>query len=261
MDAFAGVLFGRALVIAVRRALFDGLASGPMTEEQIASHTRLNSRALRLLLDSCVVAGYLAYRKGAYHLAAEGTEMALPRILPIPWCNLIAYFETLHARWAHLESSLEHGTPAHPYYEVFNEDDWRVYVLGMRDLARLFLPHVIEKILPGNAARNMLDIGGSHGLYSIRMLPPSPRVACEGCGFRPGPGTCVHVRCGNPACVGGSNYAPGNFLIDPLPPEQDVVLMFNIIHGLSPAENRALVARVAGGSPPRRETPCPGSNA
>jgi len=241
MDAFAGVLFGRALVIAVRRALFDGLASGPMSENQIASHTGLNSRALRLFLDACVVAGYLSHRNGAYHLAAEGRKW-LVKDSPDSLVNLIAYFETLHARWAHLETSLEHGAPAHPYYEVFNEEDWRVYVLGMRDLARLLLPHVIEKILPGSAARNMLDLGGSHGLYAIECCRRRPGLRARVVDFEPALAhASTFVR--ESGLSGRIELHAGNFLSDPLPPNQDVVLMFNIIHGLSPAENRTLVAR------------------
>src|SRR5512137_2043156 len=74
MDAFAGVLFGRALVIAVRRGLFDALAAGPLTEQQISSRTRLHPHALRLLLDACVVGGYLAREESAYRITSEGKK-------------------------------------------------------------------------------------------------------------------------------------------------------------------------------------------
>jgi len=241
MDAFAEVLFGRALVIAVRRGLFDALASGPMSTEQIASLVRLHPRAFHLLLESCVVAGYISHRKGAYHLAAEGRKW-LCKDSPDSLVNLIAYFETLHARWAHLETSLERGAPPRPYYEGFNENDWHIYALGMRDLARLLLPHVIKKITPGNEARNLLDIGGSHGLYAIECCRRSPGLHATIMDFAP---ALAHAsRYAQEAEVAGRvELHAGNFLIDPVPSGQDVVFMFNIIHGLSEAENRALVGR------------------
>ena len=61
-----------------------------------------------------------------------------------------------------------------PYYEMYGEREWRVYVMGMRDLARLLLPHVIGKVLPAADARQLLDIGGSHGLYAIECCKRRP---------------------------------------------------------------------------------------
>jgi SAM-dependent methyltransferase len=242
MDTFAGVLFGRALAIAVRRGLFDALASAPMTNEQIAAATHLHPRALRLLLEACVVAGYLAHRNGAYGLTAEGRKW-LCRDSAHSLVNLIGYFETLHGRWADLEASLEVGAPPHPYYDVFNEEDWRTYVLGMRDLARLLLPHVVGKIVPHNEARSLLDIGGSHGLYSIECCRRRPDLHATIMDFAP---ALAHASAfaQKSGVAGRVELHAGNFLTDPLPPGQDVVLMFNIIHGLSEAENGKLIARV-----------------
>ena len=241
MDTFAGVLFGRALAIAVRRGLFDALASAPLTHERIAAATHLHPRALRLLLGSCVVAGYLAHRNGAYRLTAEGRKW-LCRDSPHSLVNLIAYFETLHGRWADLEASLERGAPPHPYYDVFNGDDWRIYVLGMRDLARLLLPHVAEKIVPHDEARSLLDIGGSHGLYSIDCCRRRPGLHATIMDF--GPALAHAFAFAQESGVAERvELLAGNFLTDPLPPGQDVVLMFNVIHGLSEAENSKLIGR------------------
>jgi SAM-dependent methyltransferase len=241
MDSFAGVLFGRAMVIAVRRGLFDALIPGPLNAEQLASVTRLHPRALRLVLDSCVVAGYLSRRKGAYRLSPEGRKW-LCKDSPDSLVNLIEYFETLHDRWARLETSLDKGAPPRPYYEGFTEDDWRIYVLGMNDLARLLLPHVIRKIVPGSGARNLLDIGGSHGLYAIECCRRRPDLRATIMDFAPAlvyASTFVRES-GVAERVG---FHPGNFMTESLPPGQDCVLMFNIIHGLSPGENRTLLRR------------------
>lgn len=241
MDAFANVLFGRTLAIAVRRGVFEALAHGPMTEEHIGSATHLHPRALNLLLTSCVTGGYLDRRGDAYHLTAEGSKW-LRKDSPESLVNLIAYFELLHAHWADLETSLQSGVPPRLYYEVFTGEEWRIYVLGMRDLARMLLPHVIGHILPGKEARTLLDIGGSHGLFSIECCRRRPALHATIMDFPP---ALEHAsRFIQEAGVAGRvDVRGGNFLMEPLPPEQDVVLMFNIIHGLSEAENRALVGR------------------
>jgi len=241
MDAFAGVLFGRALVIAVRRGLFDVLASVPLNEEQIASVARLHPDALRLLLDSCVIGGYLTRKRGAYRVTAEGRKW-LCKESPDSLVNLVAYFESLHGRWMNLETSLETGSPPRPYYASFGEEDWQTYVLGMRDLARLLLPHVIEKITPGSEACSLLDIGGSHGLYAIECCRRRPNLHATIMDFAPAL-ACAAVLVRQSAVADRVELQAGDFLVEPLPPEQDIVLMFNIIHGLSEADNRSLLAR------------------
>jgi SAM-dependent methyltransferase len=241
MDTFAGVLFGRVLAIAVRRGLFDALASGPMNAAEIAAVTHFHPRALALVLNSCVVAGYLAQRGEMYQLSAEGRRW-LCKESPDSLVNLVAYFETLYVRWANLENSLERGGPPRPYYEAFNEDDWRIYSLGMKELARILLPRVIETITPDKEARSLLDIGGSHGLYAIECCRRRPHLHATVMDFAPALALASNFA-RESGVAGRVELLAGNFLTDPLPPAQDVVLMFNIIHGLSDAENRTLLAR------------------
>lgn len=241
MDAFANVLFGRALAVAVRNGLFDALASGPMTEDQIASATALHPHALKLLLESFAVGGYLVRDGESYRLGAEGKRWFC-KDSPHSLVNLIAYFELLHSRWADLETALKDGAPRRPYYEVFNENEWGIYALGMRDLARLLLPHVIEKIMPGKDARSVLDIGGSHGLFSIECCKRRPGLQATIMDFAPA--LAYASQFAREAGVADRvKVHAGNFLTEPFPPEQDVMLMFNIIHGLSGEENRALISR------------------
>lgn len=242
MDAFAAPLFGRALVVAVRRGLFDVLASGPMAEERIAEVTKLDHRALDLLLHSCAVGGYLEQGKGGtYGLTAEGRKW-LCTGSPSSLVNLMAYFELLHAHWLDLEFALEQGRPVRPYYEMYGEREWRVYVMGMRDLARLLLPHVIGKVLPDADARQLLDIGGSHGLYAIECCKRRPGLHATVMDFAM-PLALAATFAAESGVADRVQCRAGNILSEPLPGGQDVVFMFNIIHGLTGEQNRSLVGR------------------
>jgi hypothetical protein len=50
MDAFASVLFGRALAIAVRRGMFEAIAGQPRGLEEIALQTGLSQHGVELLV-------------------------------------------------------------------------------------------------------------------------------------------------------------------------------------------------------------------
>lgn len=57
MDAFGSVLFGRALVLAVRAGFFETLRSGPIPVADIALATGLHPSATHLLADAFVQGG------------------------------------------------------------------------------------------------------------------------------------------------------------------------------------------------------------
>jgi SAM-dependent methyltransferase len=239
MDAFGGVLFGRSLAIGVRRGVFEALVGQPRTMQEIAQMTHLSSAGIQLLVEAFVAAGYLQESAGRYALSHEG-EKWLVRSSPSYLGNLIAYFETLFTRWNHLEHSLEHGSPPKPYYALFDANDWKIYVYGMRDLARLLMDEVRSKIVLNGVPEALLDIGGSHGLYSIECCRSYPSLHAIVVDFAEAlqytrsilqeemmddrvtllPGDCTKM-----------NFQSG----------VDAVLMFNLIHGFSEQENQALI--------------------
>jgi hypothetical protein len=241
MDAFGGVLFGRALTIAVRRGVFESLAQTPRTFEEVARATSLSLQGTELILESCVVAGYISAANGRYSLTGEARKW-LVKDSPFFLGNLIRYFETLYERWGYLEHSLEHGSPPRRYYEQFTDDDWKVYVYGMRDLARLLIGEVRKKlVLPPNP-KHLLDLGGSHGLYAMDCSRRHPGLHVQIIDFAEAlRHTAAIVQ--EEEMEGRVTLTAGDFTSMELPSEQDCILIFNVIHGFSEAENQKLLDR------------------
>lgn len=242
LDSFGSVLYGRALAIAVRRGVFEALETKPLTVPEIARNTSMSHEGVELLVESFVVGGYLARNGNRYSLSAEGAKW-LVKSSAAYLGNLVRYFETLYDRWSYLEHSLDHGQPPQRYYERFSDEDWKVYVLAMRDLARLLMAHVQKRIaLPPNP-KSLLDLGGSHGLYAMECCRRYPTLKAQVIDFDEAlRHAAAIVRQGG--MEGRVTLTPGDFLKMDLPAHQDGVLAFNIIHGLSEEENRSLVARV-----------------
>ena len=241
MDAFAGVLFGRVLVIAVRRGLFEALAPGGADAPALAAATGLDREAVALIADACVAAGYLRRRGGTYVLAPEGRKWFL-RESPDSLVSLVRYFEALHGRWNALEDSLEHRGPPQPYYASFTDEEWRGYALAMRDLARQILPHVAGAIRVPRGPALLVDIGGSHGLYALALCGRHPDLRAVVMDFPPAARVAEEfIR--EAGLAQRATASAGDFLKSPIPAEADVILMFNVVHGLSSEENGALVRR------------------
>lgn len=243
MDAFGAVIFARALTVGLRRGLFESAARRPLSLEELSGETGLNPEGVRLLADACVAGGYLTCRKGRYSASAEAKKW-LVRDSETYLGDLIYYFDSLNMRLGGLEYSLEHGKPREPYYASFTDTDWETYVRGMANLARLLMPEVIRRIrLPARGGR-ILDLGGSHGLYSLECCRKFPDCSAVVMDFAPALRWAAAMNGGE----GGNRISlvPGDILTAPLPEGQDAVFMFNILHGFDEETNRKLIGRASG---------------
>jgi len=241
IDVFGNVLYGRALAIAVRRGLFEAMAQRPAGIDAIARATGFHASSIRLMGRMFVLGGYLREEGDGFGLTAEGrTWLLAASPTSVTW--LIQYFEMLHQRWSRMEYTLDHAGPPVPYYALFNDVDWKTYVYGMRDLARLLMPEVLPRLsLPRGAAR-VLDLGGSHALYSIELLRLRPELSATVIDF---PSALKHasVIVHDAGMDGRITLAPGDLTAVALPGESDAILLFNVIHGFGEPENRAIIQR------------------
>ena len=70
----------------------------------------------------------------------------------------------------HLEKFVRTGKALELHHnEALGFKGWELYQEGMRDLSVNASKELAGKILVPAGATNMLDIGGSHGLYSIEL--------------------------------------------------------------------------------------------
>jgi hypothetical protein len=157
--------------------------------------------------------------------------------------------ETRYARWENLESTLERGRPEVPYQAEFTDEDWGRYAAGMADLARFLMPYVLRRLaIPGNPAQGS-DLGGSHGLYAAALCRRHPGLSMtvldDPRAVRLGP----QLLAGEPGGVRVS-FRAADLLRDSIPGGQDVLLMFNLIHGFTAAENASLMRRALGSMNP-----------
>ncbi len=240
MDSFGGIIFGRVLTIAVRRGFFEAVGVEPRTIKEMSGATGLNQKAVKLIADSFVVGGYLERVEEKYIISGEGKKWLI-KSSPTYLGNLIAYFETLYARWANFEYSLENGHPQQAYFDGFTDKDWRVYVYGMADLARLVLGEVGPKLVLNNP-KSLLDIGGSHGLYAMECCRRYPSLHATIMDFSPALRHAAEIA----ASEGMSsrvNMLEGDFTANELPINQDCILLCNVIHGFDEKENQRLIDR------------------
>ncbi|MEK6571280.1 MAG: methyltransferase dimerization domain-containing protein, partial [Bacteroidota bacterium] len=150
------------------KGIFDVLHGSPRLAAEVGSKIGMSTRGVHVLLQTMEAAGYVV-REGERFRNSRISERWLTKTSPHYIGNLLRYFERLFYRWEFLGETAQRGEPRKTYFEFFGDDDWEIYVYGMMDLARILMPQVLKTVSLPSTAKRLLDIGGSHGLYSIEL--------------------------------------------------------------------------------------------
>jgi predicted O-methyltransferase YrrM len=234
----------RVVMVGTKLGVFDALAKGPATAAEVAGRCETNPTGTDKLLFALAGAGYLRAKDGRYELTAVSRKWLL-RNSPNSLADKML-FQFLEWDW--MESSEDYvrtGEPLDAHESMKDPRQWDLYQRGMRALANALSTEALKRMPVPPNPRNMLDIGGSHGYYSVGMarkhpglrgvildLPEAveqaaPLLAAEGMGER-----VVHRG--------------GNALTDDLGTDAyDIVLIAQVVHHFSEEQNRELAQRVA----------------
>jgi SAM-dependent methyltransferase len=236
-------LHARAIVAATEMGVFDALAGGERSAAEVASACGMDARASEQLLNFLVSMRYLRYRRGGYELSRQARRWLLKE--GEGGIRDLILMKRLEWRWIEgLEGYLRTGVPAN-VHGTMSPEDWQTYQRGMRAQASVGAP-MLARLLPiPKGARDLLDIGGSHGYWSVVLCRRHPNLRATVLDLpdavahaaplleREGMGDRVVLRAGDALTddIGTDAY--------------DVVLMFSLVHHFDESTNRRLVSRAA----------------
>ncbi len=239
-----GFMAAKHLFAATEIGLFEKLASGPATVDELAQRTGSPRRTLRMVADAMVALGFLERVEGQYRNSPEadlflsGRDPTSDLRPAMRFFNLFSY-----RRWEKFEEAVRFDKPVFGKYEIA-EGEKEYYYAGMEKITTMaaqalvaaydFIPH-----------RSLLDLGGGTGSFVEVILRRYT-----------GLGATVYDR-PHITSVTRRRLAPfgdrvqvveGNFFIDPIPTGHDAVLLANIVHiRIIAATNRNLDASVKEG--------------
>jgi SAM-dependent methyltransferase len=236
-------LFGRAIVLATELGIWDRIGRGSADADQLASAAGTDPAATRKLLDLLVSMRYLERSNGGYRNARHVRRWLLADA-PSSIRDVVL-MKRLEWRWIEgLDDYLRTGRPL-DVHGTMTDEDWGIYQRGMRAQAGVGAPLVARSVPVPRGATAMLDIGGSHGFFSVALCRRHPDLVATVLDLpeavehaaplleREGMGDRVQLRA-------------GNALSDDLGEEAyDLVFMFSLVHHFDDATNRRLVARAA----------------
>jgi SAM-dependent methyltransferase len=242
LEAWGGVALSSILSSAVSLGLFERLAMGAATRDDLVTALALD-RDVTLMLLNCLVANGHIQRRGDRYRLSRSTRRWLDPDSPRAVSHFVAACADYASWWTTLPEAARSGRTIDHHAEPADSGYWDRYIAGQRDLARLCAHEVARRVPVAGSDVSMLDIGGGHGLYSAAILDRHPRLRSTIIDL---PGS---VRVGS-RLAGGMDvidrltFREGDALTAALGEDHDIVLSFNLIHHLRPAEVAAFFARV-----------------
>ena len=242
VDTQVSFTLARAIQAAVELGVFEAIGRTARTSGDIAIACRIDPRATEHLLGALVGIGYLKWSNGKYSLKGRYRKWLLKESSS----NLVAKLKFQNVEWefvGQMEHYVRTGRPIDLHGST-KPEVWSGYQEAMRDLSVNAAAELGRKVTLKKGAVQMLDIGGSHGLFSIAICASNPGMksrilelpaALESA-------RAIGARYDKKAAL---EYVGGNALTDDLGVDRyDLVLMNNVAHHFSEEQNEALAMKV-----------------
>lgn len=242
-DTHVAFTAARAIMAGTSLGIFDAIAEGARTSGAIAAACGTDPSATRALVDCLVALGYLRITRGRYSNARHVERWLLARS-PHSVRDKILFQELEWELVAKLEEFVRTGKGLDLHHTLSSwsslprENGWRLYSKAMRAMARSAAPALAAKLRLPRHAEQMLDVGGSHGLYSLELcrLHPALRSAILD----------LSIPEEAPRLGDRITYRRGDVLDEELGDQAyDVVLANNLVHHLTGDQNQDLARRAA----------------
>ncbi len=234
----------RSIMAGVKLGIYDAIGTGATTAAEVAAACKTDPEATTKLMNTLVGCRYLRHRDGCYELTPKARKWLL-RDSPT---SIAAKLLMQYDEWdvvAKYEEYVTTGRPLDVHDSLTDGRAWDRYQQGMRALASISAEEVAKRLPVPAGATTMLDIGGSHGYYSVCAcrrhdglratildLPQAvehaaPILARQGMGER-------------------VSHRAGNALSDELGDDAwDVVFLSQLVHHFTDEQNRDLMRRIA----------------
>src|SRR6266699_4080677 len=242
-DTIVAMTLARAIMVATKLGIFEVLAKQACTTHEVAALCGLDQHATEALLFALAGAGYVRCKDMRYTLSPVAQKWLL-RSSPQSLYDYML-FNFLNWTWdERFEDFLRTGTPTQIHQEM-SHDDWHVYQRAMRSLAGFSAFEVARRIPVPRGALRMLDIGGSHGYYSVMLCRRYPELCSVVFDL---PQAVVHAATILAQEGMGERivHRAGNALTDDLGQEEyDLIFIGNLLHHFDEAANRDLIKHSA----------------
>lgn len=247
-DPIIPAIRSAALVAAASTGLFAAIGGDRISAEQLANVLGLTPHGVRRLADVLVACGYLTRVDKEYALT-EVSHMALVKGGSFELTNWLEFCRVQLRAISRLESALKDGRPIDLFDLMPTQAELLTHQRAMAETAKPAADWIAFNTPVPSGATIMLDVGGSHGVYSAAICRRNPPLESEVLEL---PSVVEMARAVSKEYSTDRfvRHLEGDILTTTLSKTYDAVFLGNVLHHL-PDENAAFVlAKIAASTAP-----------
>jgi hypothetical protein len=241
LDIVLGPLQARALIAAERTGVLEELGRGPASAQEIAQRRGLDAECTQLVLRVIRALGYLDQDGARFRFSAVG-EAYFGAEARESYRAFVGYGGPQWDMIENLEEVLRTGRGV-DFHEHHTPEEWTAYQRAMIENAKAFAWFVVDHFPVARGAKQILDVAGSHGFVGASVCRHHPGLRALVIERTEALATSRKI-----AADGGWSdvvtHQEGDLRTDELGEQRDGVLLCNILHHFSSAENQQILARV-----------------
>ncbi|MCF7803871.1 MAG: hypothetical protein K9N46_01035 [Candidatus Marinimicrobia bacterium] len=228
---------------AMEVGIFEALDEQPDDIPGLAERLDASERGLKVLINALEPLDYLESSNGKYRLT-KAAERSLPLdllqdMVPFFKSQMQAYKDVARA----IKEAPEDGI--YGWEHVKSGEVGRSYQVSMRWLASNSVDEVVDTVDLPNDAKKMLDVGGSHGLYTVEYCRKYPELQGTVLDWEIGLENARETLKDHPDMQDRIDLVERDFEEEELPSGYDFAFLGNIIHGITPEGNQELFGKLA----------------
>lgn len=241
----SGFMAAKHLFVANEVGLFEQLADGPVTLDELAERTGISRRRLRILADAMVVLGFVE-RHGESYQNAPIAATFLTGHTPADLRPFLRFWNRLsYPTWTKLEDAIRTGQ-AQSTLDL-PEEARRIFSEGVEAI-QAAPSQALPSTYDFSRHQRILDLGGGTGSWLTAILRQYSGL--EGTLFElPSAAGVARGHLASDPATEQVKVVEGDFFNDPIPAGHDVVLIANVVHLISPERILELLRRT------RRDVP------
>lgn len=236
-----GMASASTIIAGARLGLFEALGDVERSAAELAAEIETHPLATETLLNALCGFGCVDRRDGRY----RNSKLASRWLVPSSKDSLhdaVLLLGLIQDGFADLDEVVRTGKILDWHHGEHGPELWGPYLRGLGKLAKLPAGEVARRVKLATDAGRLLDVGGGHGQWSVAFCERYPQLQATVLDLAPAVpvGEAIVAEAGMAERV---RYRAGDLRTAEWGEGFDCVLLFNVIHNLSPEECQAAVER------------------
>jgi len=244
LDVYMPMMKSAAILSAGKLGLFEALAGGPLDIPTLADKVQASANGIRFLADFLVAIGYLEKQDEQFANTAS-TQRWFTSAGQVDYTPGLLWTLEAWPMMGDLAAAVRRGSPERTLWQAMEDRPQlgKTFSAYMDAFAGDLGPDLLAHVPVAPEHKRLLDLGGSHGMHSIRFCQRYPQLSALIVDL-PSALTETDATIARHGLSERIHASPGELLVHDWHGQHDVVFYLSVAHNHTADENRLAIQQI-----------------